>query len=108
MRETIDADELSFVIGDDRVAERESLCCNEQIVSADRNASLFEPRTDEAVSDVGRRFERESIKSAEYGVKLSYKSPRTLFCHPVTQFCRDNDTRANPRFANLANALGDA
>ena len=105
-QKAVDPGELSVVVGHDGTAECDSLSGNEQIVTADRPADLFEPGADQAIDGIGWHLEWENVEDAEHSLELHRQSRRCPFRGPVSQFRRDDDAGVDLRFANLVDVLG--
>src|SRR5437667_7305266 len=83
-KKAVDPGELSLVVGHDGISECDSLSGNEQIVTADRPADLFEPSADQAIDGIGGHLERENVEDAKHRLELCRKSRRCPFCGPIT------------------------
>ena len=83
-KKAVDPGELSVVVGHDGIAECDSLSGNEQIVTADRPADLFEPGADDAVDGIGWHLEWENVEDAEHSLELHRESWRCPFRGPVS------------------------
>src|SRR6266849_1623668 len=105
-KQAVDPGELPFVVGDDGIAEGDCLSGNEQIITADRSADLFEPGADQAISGIGRHLEGENVQGAKYRLELRREPWRCLLRSPVAQFRGDDDARADLCLAYLADVLG--
>lgn len=80
---------------------------DEQIVAAGLRTGLFEACAERAIGGIGGRLESQNVKCREHRFKLSREPWRSLFRGPVTQFRGDDDVGADPRFAYLADVIGD-
>src|SRR5216684_4340399 len=105
-KQAVDPGELPFVVGDDGIAEGDCLSGNEQIITADRSADLFEPGADQAISGIGRHLEGENVQGAKYRLELRREPWRCLLRSPVAQFRGDDDACADLCLAYLADVLG--
>src|SRR4051794_14118854 len=75
---SVDPGELALIVGNDRIAECDSLSGNQQIVAANRCAGPFEPGADRAIGDIGRCGEGKHIEHAEHCLELAYEPLRSL------------------------------
>ena len=82
-KKAVDPGELSVVVGHDGIAECDSLSGNEQIVTADQPADLFEPGADLAIDGVGWHLEWENVEDAEHSVELHRQLRRCPLRGPV-------------------------
>src|SRR5262249_21717257 len=78
---------------------------NEEIIRSDRFAALFETSSNQAVSTIGRRVERQDFEGTENCSELRGKARRPFLFGAVTQFSGNNNAGADLPFADLSNAL---
>src|SRR5438128_920409 len=82
-KEAVDPGELPLVVGDDSIAKCDGLSGNEQIVTADRSADLFEPGADQAISGIGGHLEGENVQGAKHRRELRREPWRSFLRSPV-------------------------
>ena len=81
---TIDPGKLALVIGHKNITERNRLSRNEEIIRADRFATLLKTRSEQAISTIGGRVERQDFKSTEDSSELCSKAWGSFFFAAIT------------------------
>ena len=71
---TVDPREFSLVICDNGMPKRQRLRRDEKVIRADGLTGPFEACSQFAINDIGGRFEREHVESAEYDFELRGKT----------------------------------
>ena len=78
---------------------------DEQVISANRLAFLFETGAENAVDPVGGVFEGQNLERSEHRLKLCRKGGRSFLRRTVPEFGGDDDAGRHLRLTYLSDPL---
>jgi hypothetical protein len=91
-----------LIVGNEDVAQCDSLSSYEQVVAANGSASLLKPSADQSVDCIGGRLEWDNIHRAKHRFDLFRKTWRSFSGGAISQFRSDDDAGADLLFANFS------